>query len=92
MPLYEYRCDNCRKIIESIEFGKEIDRPHPCPECGEEMERCFPSKMTFRLVSNNKTDVCGWSWDGYDTNRYWNDVDKERAKGNDVRPTDPTER
>lgn len=86
IPVYEYKCEECRKIIERIEFGDEIDTPHPCPECGKEMERCFPSKMTFKLISNNKTDVCGWSHDGYQTNRYWDDVNKERAKGKDVEP------
>ena len=39
IPLYEYKCDKCNKIVEKLEFGKEIDEKHPCPKCGKEMHR-----------------------------------------------------
>lgn len=87
VPIYQYKCEECEFIDERLEFGEEIEAPHPCPKCNKEMERIMPTTMNFRLRSNNKTDICGWSDSGYETNRYWEDVNKERAKGKDVQPT-----
>ena len=87
MPLYEYSCKECDYVEEKIEFGEEIDSPHPCPKCGKEMKREFPSKMNFKLVYNNKTDVCSWGYDGYNSSQYWKDVNKARAEGKDVKPS-----
>ena len=88
MPIYEYICKDCEVLDERIEFGEEIDAPHPCPECGKEMSRMIPSKMSFKLVYNNKTDICSWGHEGYESSRYWDAYKKAKAEGKDVKPAE----
>ncbi len=47
MPLYEYRCGNCRRGV-TILIRNSSDSPITCPECGgTELERIF-SKFSVR--------------------------------------------
>tara|TARA_B100001029_G_scaffold179851_1_gene191631 strand:+ start:2434 stop:2880 length:447 start_codon:yes stop_codon:yes gene_type:complete len=57
MPLYEYKCEDCFHVEESLERlnCKFID----CSLCGNRAKRIM-SENTFRLRGN------GWSYDGYD--------------------------
>lgn len=86
MPLYDYKCEECSYVEEKLEFGDEIDKDHFCPKCNGKMIRLPPTKMSFELKYDNKKDVCGWGFNNYETSRYWDDVNKERAKGKDVKP------
>lgn len=57
MPLYEFLCPKCNKIVEII---KNIDdnRQEICPECREIMAKLV-SKSSFVLKGS------GWARDGY---------------------------
>ena len=48
MPLYEYECQKCGKLIEILRNRSESDKDVKCPECGSsEMRRKF---STFGVV------------------------------------------
>jgi len=81
MPIYEYMC-NCGRYEEKLEFGKEIDGSHICPDCSENMSKMV-SLTSFKLEYNNKTDMCDWSGN---TSHYWDDYKKAREEGKDVKP------
>ena len=38
MPLYEYRCESCRKVFEAYKRLSD-DVKEACPECGEKSSR-----------------------------------------------------
>ena len=38
MPLYEYRCESCRKVFEAYKRLSD-DAMEACPECGEQSSR-----------------------------------------------------
>lgn len=61
MPIYDVRCQECGKIRED-DWLKMDEEPEPC-ECGGKMVKQCGGK--FKLEYNNKTDLCGWSCDGY---------------------------
>jgi putative FmdB family regulatory protein len=50
MPLYEYYCDPCNGIFESIRPMREASLPVPCPECNRDAGRIMSSfnAFTFR--------------------------------------------
>ncbi len=59
MPLYEYRCGECREVSE---FRMKISDPHPtdCPACGQQSLRKIISNTAFQLKGG------GWYNEGYD--------------------------
>ena len=50
MPLYEYYCERCHGIFESIRPMREASLPVPCPECNRDAGRIMSSfnAFTFR--------------------------------------------
>jgi putative FmdB family regulatory protein len=38
MPLFDFKCDICEKIWETLQFGSNDpdNQPSPCPHCGSE--------------------------------------------------------
>ena len=50
MPLYEYYCQSCNGIFESIRPMREASFPVPCPECNRDAPRIMSSfnAFTFR--------------------------------------------
>lgn len=36
MPVYEYRCDDCRELTEALRRMADADDPQPCEHCGGE--------------------------------------------------------
>ena len=82
MPVYEYSCSDCEIFVERLEFGEEIDQPHPCPVCKKEMKRII-SRCSFELKYDARKDICDWSGN---TSHYWDAVKKARAEGKDVKP------
>lgn len=82
MPLYEYRCDKCGRIKERI-FSTEVLFLSKRCDCGGTMGKIFPTKPpSFKLVYDNKNDIC--DWDG-NTSRYWEEYNKQKAEGKNVR-------
>lgn len=57
MPIREYECPKCHKVIERIEFN-DIAPAIKCSFCGNIVERIM-SSTTFILKGN------GWEKDGY---------------------------
>jgi putative FmdB family regulatory protein len=48
VPLYEYECQKCGKLIEFLQNRSDSDKDVKCPECGSsEMRRKF---STFGVV------------------------------------------
>ncbi len=51
MPLYEYYCEHCDGIFESLRPMREAGEPYPCPVCDRDGKRIMPtsfSAFTFR--------------------------------------------
>ena len=57
MPIYEYECQECRKVVE--QWQSISDKPmSTCPECSGEMKKLI-SSSSFQLKGG------GWYADGY---------------------------
>jgi putative FmdB family regulatory protein len=72
MPIYEYRCPNCRKVHELWRSISETEACE-CPECSEPMHKLI-SRSSFQLKGG------GWYADGY--------CRKGEEKGSDSKPAD----
>jgi len=64
MPIYEYQCKGCGKVIEVLE--KSGSGEHVCPDCGrEKMERIFSAfgveKGGSRSSGSCPTGTCPYS-------------------------------
>ncbi|OGG04697.1 MAG: hypothetical protein A3F83_13000 [Candidatus Glassbacteria bacterium RIFCSPLOWO2_12_FULL_58_11] len=58
MPIYEYRCKSCGKVIEVLE-SSAADGKHVCPKCGNSrMERIF-SAFGVEVASPASKSPCG---------------------------------
>jgi putative FmdB family regulatory protein len=47
MPLYEYYCEPCNGIFETIRQMREASLPVPCPECNRDAPRIMSSFSAF---------------------------------------------
>jgi len=70
MPIYEYKCDKCQKIVEVMQ--KFTDKPlSRCPSCGGRVSRLI-SNCSFQLkgsgwyVTDYKKGDSGWKDRGKD--------------------------
>jgi putative FmdB family regulatory protein len=45
MPLYEYYCDNCDEVFESLGSVSASDKPAKCPKCGAASDRIMPTSF-----------------------------------------------
>ena len=52
MPLYEYYCENCDKVFDSLQSISRSDQPADCPKCGVASDRIMPT--TFSTMSRRK--------------------------------------
>jgi len=75
MPIFEYVCA-CGYQDERLVKRDEME-DQKCPKCSKLMDRQFPDTFRFKLVYNNKTDMCDWQGN---TSQYWNDVKKQKEK------------
>lgn len=74
---YDTRCKECYQIIEQfLENDEKLDK---CPVCGGETERIYTT-MNYKLLFNNKTDICGWGADGYASSQYWSKIKEAEEK------------
>ena len=46
MPLYEYYCDNCDNVFESLRSIAQSDQPAKCPKCGSAADRIMPTTFS----------------------------------------------
>jgi len=72
MPIYDYKCSKCGKEQEIILFGNLIDKDElVCSECGNELtdDERLTGAASFKLVYNNKTDICDWNGNTTQYNR-----------------------
>lgn len=85
MPLYDVYCENCKTEIDDVFL--DFDEDLTCPECGELMrKKCNCSH--FKLIYNNKTDICAWGDNNYETSQYWREVNKAKERGENVKSPD----
>jgi ssDNA-binding Zn-finger/Zn-ribbon topoisomerase 1 len=75
MPLHDFKC-GCGVISERITNQSDINNQE-CPKCGKIMKQQFPNTFNFKLIYNNKTDICDWAGN---TSMYWNDVKKQQKE------------
>ncbi len=52
MPLYEYYCENCDEVFDSLQAISRSDQPVACPKCGRDADRIMPT--TFATMSRQK--------------------------------------
>jgi len=77
MPLYEYRCKSCQKVVEHLVMGGFSDlegKVFPCPACG--------SRKTEKLFSTPAFTL-SWAPCHYDVNDPWEGTELEGAGGPD---------
>jgi len=55
MPLYEYFCESCDEIFETLRSVSASEEPAACPKCGAEADRIMPT--TFASMSRKE----GWA-------------------------------
>lgn len=71
LKVFDTKCEDCGQVIEQyVEDGNQFKR---CPVCNGLMVRLFTT-MNYKLVYNNKTDVCGWACHNYESSQYWSMV------------------
>jgi hypothetical protein len=80
MPIYDYRCPKCGE--EKIDVYAKYEDVRLCDKCKEQMvKNCNCSH--FKLVYNNKTDMCSWQGE---SSQYWMEYKKQKAEGKNVKP------
>lgn len=53
MPIFEYKCEKCDRIVEKLLFGKEIDEEQLCSKCRKPMKRIL-STYSFDIHGYNE--------------------------------------
>jgi putative FmdB family regulatory protein len=60
VPIYEWKCDDCKEVTEVDKKISEYNDPVDCGSCGSaNTKRQIPSGTTFNLEGG------GWFKDGY---------------------------
>ena len=49
MPIYEYRCDDERKVFQKLRPMSAMDEPIDCPDCGSESKRVLSLFATIAV-------------------------------------------
>ena len=81
LKYFDVQCSGCSEIKEVL---LDDGDPMPvCDECGSEMKRIFTS-FNFKLIFNNKKDLCSWGDNNYETSQYYRKVNEARAQGYDA--------
>ena len=81
MPIWNFICGECDECDERIFFPGEEVGTQLCKRCGGIVYK-LPSLSNFKLIYNNKKDVCDWSGN---SSRYWDQYKKDKAEGKNVR-------
>ncbi len=57
MPIYEYRCDSCRRVVSSYRQNSSVPPPS-CPRCGNsELKRIFSTFSVQRTYRDVYEDI-----------------------------------
>ncbi len=83
IPIYDLFCPECGHTEIDMILSINEDLPD-CSKCQTSMKRVCGCK-SFKLVYNNKTDMCAWGNEGYARSQYWDQYKKDKADGKDVR-------
>lgn len=62
MPIYEYRCDRCGKVLEVFQKKSEPDESLVCPDCGSKKLKKLvsaPARVIMGNRSSAGTTCCG---------------------------------
>lgn len=59
MPIYEYRCDQCRNLFEVLVSSANTAEPTSCPKCGSNMVKKTISTASFRINSGSQAIPSG---------------------------------
>lgn len=51
MPIYEYRCDECRNLFEVLATSTAADEAVTCSQCGSRKVKKTISASSFRINS-----------------------------------------
>jgi putative FmdB family regulatory protein len=76
VPIFEYKCQACKKITEEIVSSSSI-KSIRCPQCGKKSIQQFPTNMTFELKYDPKRDKFSWGKEGYSRTRRYEEIDKK---------------
>lgn len=76
MPLFEFECNSCSNVIETIEPFVKSEERHRCPKCGRMMKKVVGNKMTFKLLYDPKKDIVTWSNEGFATTQRFRETNK----------------
>ncbi len=52
MPVYEYYCEKCDNVFDSLQAISRSDQPVDCPKCGRGSDRIMPT--TFATMSKRQ--------------------------------------
>ncbi len=58
MPIYEYRCRSCGKVLEVMVQGFINPGAPDCPNCGQEMERRLSSPAAVMQKDHHSGRTC----------------------------------
>ncbi|MHB1015330.1 MAG: FmdB family zinc ribbon protein [Desulfurivibrionaceae bacterium] len=53
MPIYEYRCQECKALFETIVTSTEAATETVCPKCGSSAVKKTISASSFRIASSS---------------------------------------
>lgn len=81
MPLFEFKCNKCDSTVEKIISCSDIDTPQICGNCGNMLEKLFPTTMDFELKYDPKKDLVSWGNENYSSTQRYREYDKQ-AKHN----------
>lgn len=59
MPIYEYRCDECRNLFEVITTSTTTSEEISCSKCGSRKVKKTISAGSFRINSGGSTVPAG---------------------------------
>jgi hypothetical protein len=82
MPIYDFYCEECG--CEDLDVFCKVTDGMICTTCMKPMKKKC-NCHSFKLIFNNKTQLCGWAADGYSHNAYWDEVKKQRSEGKNVK-------
>lgn len=56
MPFYEYKCESCNNVVETMRPFADMNKPMPCTECGGmcKITPSIPSPFTGGPARSNR--------------------------------------
>lgn len=59
MPIYEYRCQECKKLFETIVTSADASADVVCPACSSSIVKKTISASSFRISSGSSSIPSG---------------------------------